>query len=129
MPKAPKQPKHNPASSRPGPKPMRPTKRQRHAVEVAVSMGMTVEQIVAAMEIRRHAIYSYFSDELKTGRAKRLLANALRLDQAASEGSVPAMKYLHSLMMDHGPSKTDDDQWADVAESISKQDPESRDLH
>ena len=59
---------------------MRPTKRQRHAVEVAVSIGLTVEQIAAAIEIPRHSIYSHFSDELAAGRAKRLLANAVRLD-------------------------------------------------
>ena len=90
---------------------------------------MTVEQIVAAMEIRRHAIYSYFSDELKAGRAKRMLANAVRLDQAADEGSVPAMKYLHTLMLERGQPETDEDQWADVVESISKQNPESRKMN
>jgi hypothetical protein len=88
---------------------------------VAVSIGMTVEQIVAAMEIRRHAIYSYFSDELKTGRSKRLLANALRLDQAADQGSVPAMKFLHTLMLERGQESETDDRWADVAASISEQ--------
>ena len=34
-----------------GTQPMRPTKRQRHAVEVAVSIGLTVDQIAAAIEI------------------------------------------------------------------------------
>jgi AcrR family transcriptional regulator len=110
---------------------MRPTKRQRRQVEVAVSIGMTVEQIAIAVEMSRRSVYVHFRDELATGRAKRLLANAMRLDQAASEGSVPAMKYLHVLMMEHDPQSAtaDDDQWADVAESIYAQNPESRDLH
>ena len=125
----PKQPKRKPASSRAGRPPLRPTKRQRHSVVVAVSIGMTVEQIATAIEMSRRSVYSYFRDELATGRAKRLLANALRLDTAASEGSVPAMKYLHSLMMDARAPATDDDQWADVVESIYAQNPESRDLH
>ena len=58
-----------------------------------------------------------------------MLANAVRLDQAASEGSVPAMKYLHSLMMAHGPQAETDDDWADVVGPISAQKRESRDLN
>jgi AcrR family transcriptional regulator len=129
VPKVPKQSRRKPASSRPGPKPLVPTKRQRHAVEVAVATGMTVDQIAAAIEMSRKSVYVHFTDELAAGRAKRLLANALRLDQAANEGSVPAMKYLHTLMLERGQELEPDDQWADVAESISTQNPESRDLH
>jgi hypothetical protein len=119
-----KQPKRNPAQSRAGRKPMRPTKHQRHAVEVAVSIGLTVDQIAVAIEMSRRSIYCHFSDELATGRAKRLLANAVRLDAMAEAGNVSAAKFLHTLMMDHGPKSEADDDWTDVTESISAQNPE-----
>jgi pentatricopeptide repeat protein len=101
---------------------MRPTKRQRHAVAVAVAIGLTVDQIATAIEMSRRSVYSHFRDELSTGRAKRLLANAVRLDAMAEAGNVSAAKYLHNLMMDHGAqSEADDDQWADVVGPISAQ--------
>ena len=83
-------------------------------LQVAVSVGLTVEQIAAAVEMSRRSVYCHFKDELATGRAKRLLANAVRLDAMAEAGNVSAAKYLHSLMMDHPESEADDDQWADV---------------
>ena len=87
----PKQPKRKLSQSRPGPKPMRPTAEQRHHVELAVSVGLSVDVISAAMETPRRTIYRHFANEIATGRAKRLLANAVRIDKAASEGSVAAM--------------------------------------
>ena len=71
----------SPRKRKPGPKPMRPTKGQRHQVEVGVSIGLTVDQIATAVAIPRHTIYRHFSDELATGRAKRLLANAVGLER------------------------------------------------
>jgi hypothetical protein len=118
-----KRPRRNSAQSRAGRKPMRPTKRQRHAVEVAVSIGLTADQIAAAFEMSRRSVYCHFSDELATGRAKRLLANALRLDAMAEAGNVSAAKFLDTLMMDHDPKSEADDDWTDV-ESISAQNPE-----
>jgi AcrR family transcriptional regulator len=114
------------AKRKPGPKPMRPTKRQRHAVEVAVSVGLSVDQIAAAIAMSRRSVYCHFGDELATGRAKRLLANALRLDAMAAAGNVSAAKYLHSLMMEQGPEAetADEDQWADVVGPISAQNQE-----
>lgn len=120
----PQQPRRNPTPSRGGRPPKRPTKRQRHAVIVAVSIGLTVDQIAAATEMSRRSVYCHFKDELATGRAKRLLANAVRLDAAAEAGNVSAMKYLHALMMDHPSSEADEDRWADVAEQVSAQNPE-----
>jgi hypothetical protein len=52
----PKRPKRNPASSRPGPKPMRPTAEQRHQVELAVSVGLSADMISAAMETPRRTL-------------------------------------------------------------------------
>jgi hypothetical protein len=112
----------SPRKRKPGPKPMRPTKQQRHQVEVGVAIGLTVDQIAAAVEIPRRTVYRLFSDELATGRAKRLLANAVRLDKAASEGNVAAMKALHVMMERGQQSETAgaDDPWAVVAASISE---------
>lgn len=119
------------AKRKPGPKPMRPTKQQRHAVEVAVSIGLSVDQIGAAIAMSRRSVYCHFSDELATGRAKRLLANALRLDAMAAAGNCSAAKYLHNLMMDHDPESeaADEDLWEDVVGSISAQNPEFRKIN
>jgi hypothetical protein len=105
---------------------MRPTAEQRHHVELAVSPGLSVDMISAAMETPRRTIYRHFANEIATGRAKRLLANAVRIDKAASEGSVAAMKYLHTLMLDHGPaSAAANDQWGDFdEEEILAQNPD-----
>ena len=133
----PKQPQRKPASSKPGPKPMRPTKRQRHQVEMGVSIGMTMDQIAIAIALPRHTIYRHFRNELATGRAKCLLMNAVRLDKAADAGNVAAMKALHA-MMERGQQSAAHDPWADLAASFSEsseaednllQNPEFRDSH
>ena len=87
---------------------MRPTAEQRHHVELAVSVGLSVDMISAAMETPRRTIYRHFANEIATGRAKRLLANAIRIDKAASEGSVAAMKY---LLTTNGPTSTRRRSW------------------
>jgi hypothetical protein len=99
---------------------MRPTKRQRPQVEVGVSIGLTVDQIAIAVAIPRHTVYRHFSNELATGRAKRLLANAVRLDAMAEAGNVSAAKFLHTLMMKQSETVAADDPWAAVAASISE---------
>ena len=109
----------SPRKRKPGPKPMRPTKRQRHQVEVGVSIGLTVDQIATAVAIPRHTIYRHFSDELATGRAKRLLTNAVRLDAMAEAGNVSAAKFLHTLMMQQSET-VEPDPWAAVVASISE---------
>ena len=85
-----------------GPKPKVPTSTQRQQVELAVAVGLSVDMISAAIEIPRRTVYRHFGDEIVTGRAKRLLANALRLDAMAEAGNVSAARYLHTLMLDHG---------------------------
>ncbi len=117
MPKRPKRPKRNPASSRVGRPPKRPTAEQRDQVELAVSVGLSVDMVSAALATPRRTLYRHFANEIACGRAKRLLANAIRIDKAACEGSVAAMKYLHTLMLDHGPaSAAAHDQWGDFDE-------------
>ena len=113
----PKQRTRKQASSRLGRPPKRPTTEQREHVELAVSVGLSIDMVSAALQTPRCSVYRHFAKEIATGRAKRLLANAIRIDKAASEGSVAAMKYLHTLMLDHGPtSAAAHDQWGDFDE-------------
>ena len=93
---------------------------------MGIAAGLTVDQIAAAIQMSRRSVYSHFADELATGRAKRLLASALRIDAMAEAGNVFAAKYLHNLMMKHGAllEADADDPWADVAEQVSAQNSE-----
>jgi hypothetical protein len=120
-------PKRNPTPSRrltrkaqPGPEPFVPTTRQRHHVELAVSVGMSLEMIADAMDISRRTLCRTFARELAVGRAKNLLANAVRLNELAASGNVAACKYLHGLMMNHdNKAETfEDDRWAAIASKI-----------
>jgi AraC-like DNA-binding protein len=108
------------AKSKPGPKPVVPTTRQRHHVELAVSIGMSLEDIADAMDLSRRTLCRTFAREVAVGRAKRLLASAVRLDAMADAGNVSAAKFLHGLMMNHGnnPETAQDDKWAAVASRI-----------
>jgi hypothetical protein len=115
----PKRPKRKPAQSRPGPKPIAPTNLQRREVELAVATGMSLELIADALEISRRTLCRTFVRELAIGRAKKLLASIVRLDELAASGNVAACKYLHNLM-DRGDraGAIDDDKWAAVASKI-----------
>ena len=133
----PKQPKRKPASSKPGPKPVVPTNGERRLVTLAVSIGMTVDQIAAVINMSRRTVYRVFADDLANGHARRLLRSAARLEEMAEAGNVSAAKFLHTLIMDRGGHPAGD-QWADVAASFVEssdaednlaQNPEIRDLH
>ena len=132
----PRQPKRKSASSRPGPKPVVPTNGERRLVTLAVSIGMTVDQIAAVINMSRRTVYRVFADDLANGHARRLLRSAARLEEMAEAGNVSAAKFLHGLM-DRGRQPADD-RWADVAASFAEssnaednlaQNPEIRDLH
>jgi AraC-like DNA-binding protein len=118
--KRPRQPSANPVQSRPGPKPIVPTDRQRHEVQLAVAVGMSLETIADAMDMSRRTLCRTFACELAVGRAKKLLASVVRLDDLAEAGNVAACKFLHGLMMNHGdgPEAPEDDKWAAVASKI-----------
>jgi hypothetical protein len=118
-------PKHqrpgaNRRRTKPGPKPVVPSADQRDLVTLGVAVGMTGDQIATAMEIPRRTFYRAFSHEIRTGRAKRLLLNASRLDKMAERGNCAAAKYLHELMLDRGskPEAADADDWEAVADEI-----------
>ena len=96
---------------------MRPTADQCQQVELAIAVGLSIDMISAAMETPRRSLCRHFRKQIATGRAKRLLANALRLDAMAEAGNVSAARYLHTLMLDHGPaSAAAHDQWGDFDE-------------
>ena len=79
----PRQPKRKSASSRPGPKPVVPTNGERRLVTLAVSIGMTVDQIAAVINMSRRTVYRVFADDLANGHARRLLRSAARLEEMA----------------------------------------------
>jgi hypothetical protein len=90
---------------------------QRSLVELAVAVGMTVDQISAAIDMPRRTLYRVYRGELASGRAKQLLTSAARLDAMASAGNVAAAKYLHSLMLEGAKKEEDaeaEDDWSDV---------------
>ena len=97
---------------------MRPTKRQCHQVELAVAVGMSLETIADAMEVSRRTLCRMFARELAVGRAKKMLASVVRLDDLAAKGNVGAAKYLHGLMINPGNKPEGDDKWAAVASQI-----------
>jgi hypothetical protein len=102
---------------KPGPNAVEPEVEQRERVELGVAVGMTIEELCAAVDMPRRTFYRAFKRELEIGRARRLLASAARLDAMASAGNVAAAKYLHSLMLE-GANKAEDaeieDTWSDV---------------
>ena len=106
----------SPRKRKPGPKPMRPTKRQRHQVEVGVSIGLTVDQIATAVAIPRHTIYRHSATSWRPAAPKRLLANAVRFDAMAEAGNVSAAKFLHTLMMQQSET-VEPDPWATVVQT------------
>jgi hypothetical protein len=83
---------------KPGPKPFTPTDGQRREVELAVAVGMTVQEIADAIDMPKRTVERAFTCEIAAGRAKRLLASVVRLDGMAEAGNVSAAKFLHGLM-------------------------------
>jgi pentatricopeptide repeat protein len=120
-----KRPGANRRRTKPGPKPVVPSADQRDLVTLGVAVGMTGDQIATAMEIPRRTFYRAFGHEIRTGRAKRLLLNASRLDEMAERGNVSAAKYLHDLMLARGvkPETADDNEWEAVADEIRESSP------
>jgi hypothetical protein len=108
------------AKRQPGPKAVVPTTRQRHAVELAVSVGMSFEMIADAMDISRRTLCRTFAHELAVGRSKKLLENIVRLDAAAAAKNTAAIKAMIALInRDEKPEPIAEDKWASVAERIA----------
>ena len=105
---------------KPGPKPAAPTAAQRRRVELAVAIGMTVDEVAAAIGMPRRSVYRHFAHEIAAGRAKRLLESARRLDAMAEAGNASAARYLHGLIADSGDTpEAADDEWDQVAREIT----------
>lgn len=85
------------ATRRPGPKPFVPTLADRHRVQLAIAVGMTLPEIASALDISRSSLSKLFSADIASGRAKRRLDNVCRLDRAAAAGSVAAMRTLATM--------------------------------
>ena len=83
----------------------KPTKPMRNEVEIGAAAGLSHNQLAAALRISRPTLESNFVDELKNGRARKLLQNLCRLDRAASRGSVAAMKYLTNVFHQGAPGQ------------------------
>lgn len=71
-------------------------KKDRALVEKLSGYGLTNEQIASCVcgGIHRTTLEKYFPLQLKKGKADAIVKNTVRLEQAAEEGSVPAMIHL-----------------------------------
>ena len=111
-----------PIRKKPGPKVITPSNKDRHNVELAVSIGMSLEAIADALDISRRTLSRTFVRELAVGRSKQMLASIVRLDDLAAAGNVAACKFLHSLMMNNQDNKPEaaieDDKWSALADKI-----------
>jgi len=87
--------------SKPGSKPMKPTKTQRNDVMLYMACGLSEEGIAAVIGITRPTLRQHFAWELANGRAVKKAENYKRLQKAAEEGNVTAMKFL-ALQLDRG---------------------------
>jgi hypothetical protein len=112
--------KKKPLKTKTGPVAFAPTSDDRQDVMLMVAAGMSLELIADAMDVSRRTLSRLFVRELSIGRAKKMLANLKRLEDAAESGNVSAQKYLHTLMNNHGdkPEAEADDPWATLADKI-----------
>jgi len=81
-------------NKKPGRPAFKPTKSMRNRVEIGAAAGLSHIQLAAALHISRPTLESNFDDELKNGRARKLLQTLCLLDKQAKRGSVAAMKFL-----------------------------------
>lgn len=101
---------------RPGPHPFLPTSADRHRVQLAVATGMKLPEIASALEISRSSLSKLFATDIANGRAKRRLDNVCRLDKAAANGNVAAMRTLATMMATPATVETvEPNRWADLA--------------
>ena len=111
----------SPRKRKPGPKSVSPSAADKRLVTMAVSIGMTRQEIADAVAMPLRSLARTFAHELAIGRSQRLPANAVRLDKAADQGNVAAMKALQ-VMMERGRHSEMDasDPWAAMAASFAE---------
>jgi hypothetical protein len=93
-------PKNKARKAKPGPRPHQPADAERDLITLAIAIGMTRDAIADAIGMPLRSLARTYAHELKVGRSQRLLANAARLDRAADQGNVAAMKALQVMMGD-----------------------------
>jgi hypothetical protein len=81
----------------------KPTKPMRNRIEIGAAAGLSHNQLAAVLGISRPTLESNFVDELKNGRARKLLQTLCLLDKQAKRGSVAAMKYLVNAFSNGAP--------------------------
>jgi hypothetical protein len=122
-----------------GPAPFKPSQRMRNMVEIGAASGLSHVQLAAVVGISRQTLESNFSDELKNGRARKLLQTLCLLDKQAKRGSTAAAKYLCNVFHQGAPGQRlskkeqrardaaealNDSPWADIIGRLDE--PEAR---
>jgi hypothetical protein len=92
----------------------KPTATQRRRVMRGVAIGLTLEDLATDLGMAYGTMRRVFANEIKTARVRSMLDNAERLDKAARNGNVGAMKALLQMSQRYRPDP-DDDVWEDAA--------------
>src|SRR5262245_24518616 len=87
-------------NKKPGPRPFKPTQRQRNMVEICMAGGLTVQETATVIGICANVLRANFPDELQYGSTRQRDEVLFMLHGAARRGSVGAMKYLLTLFFD-----------------------------
>jgi hypothetical protein len=82
------------AARKRGPAPLRPTAAQRRDAQLLMAGGIGEEGIAAIFQLSVNCLRKHFADELLHGRAQKRAENLRRLERAAEEGAVTAMRVL-----------------------------------
>jgi hypothetical protein len=80
----------------------KPTKSMRNQVEIAVAAGLSETETAHVIGIARSTLLAHFADELRFGRARKLLFVLDLLERSARARSVAAMKYLCTVYSQQG---------------------------
>jgi hypothetical protein len=109
-----------PRKTKPGPVAYAPTSAERDRVEVAIAMGMTIDEISDEMEMPRSSFCRTFKREIAIGRNRKRLELAMHLYHAACSQNVSACKALMALFSrddDARPAEVED-KWEKIAREI-----------
>jgi len=82
------------AARKRGPAPFRPTAAQRRDAMLLMAGGIGEAGIAAIFQLSVNCLRKHFADELLHGRARKRGENLRRLERAAEEGAVTAMRVL-----------------------------------
>jgi hypothetical protein len=120
------------AARKRGPAPFRPTAAQRRDAQLLMAGGIGEEGIAAIFQLSVNCLRKHFADELLHGRAQKRAENLRRLERAAEEGAVTAMRALH-LIYDKAEAQelqdvSDDDERRERAEAAVLERPSKKAL-